>query len=107
MRLGAHPVEQAARARCAFAAGRGNTAAWVRQRKIDALPTVQWKGHALKTLRCVGTSGKGPHDVNLPEAVLWSLMSLNAFLCPFHVNDRDMTTTKAKADPPVSEEPTK
>ena len=55
-----------------------------REAEIEGLPTVEWKGRILRTVRCTGTTGKGPHDYNVPEAVLWSLMDLTRFLCPFH-----------------------
>lgn len=55
-----------------------------RAREIAALPTVQWKGKTLKTLRCHGITGKGPHDCNVPEALLWALISLRDFRCVYH-----------------------
>ncbi len=54
---------------------------------IAALPIVEWKGRALRTLRCHGISGKGPHDVNVPEVLLWSLIDINRYLCPYHAGD--------------------
>jgi hypothetical protein len=45
---------------------------------------VTWKGRRLRTIRCQGDFGKGPHDVNVPEALLWCLISLARFLCPYH-----------------------
>lgn len=59
----------------------------VRQAEIDALPQVIWKGRQLWTVRCHGTSGKGPHDVNLPLAMLWSLIWLHRYFCPYHAGD--------------------
>lgn len=58
-----------------------------REAEIAALPTVQWKGRTLYTLRCCGVSGKGPHDVNVPLALAWSLLSLTRFFCPYHLGD--------------------
>lgn len=55
-----------------------------REDDIAALPTVEWKGRLLKTIRCHGTNGRGPHDLNVPEAALWSLISLEDFHCVFH-----------------------
>lgn len=66
----------------------GPVSALMRECEIAALPTVKWKGKALRTIRCHGTSGKGPHDCNVPEGLLWSLMSLTAFLCVYHAGDR-------------------
>jgi hypothetical protein len=58
-----------------------------RYAEIEALPTVEWKGRTLYTLRCNGTSGKGPHDVNVPLALVWHLMSLRRFFCVYHAAD--------------------
>lgn len=58
-----------------------------RQAEIDALPVVNWKGRMLYTLRCHGTSGKGPHDVNVPLAMVWHLISLKRFYCVYHAGD--------------------
>jgi hypothetical protein len=55
-----------------------------RAREIARLPQVEWKGRRLYTIRCHGDFGKGPHDMNVPEALLWSLRSLQFFLCPYH-----------------------
>jgi hypothetical protein len=59
----------------------------VRQAQIDTLPTVVWKGRTLYTLRCRGTSGRGEHDVNVPLATLWHLLSLTRFYCVYHAGD--------------------
>lgn len=55
-----------------------------REAEIAALPAVEWKGRTLRTIRCQGDFGKGPHDMNVPEAILWSLINLNRFICPYH-----------------------
>lgn len=52
-----------------------------RARDIDALPTVEWKGRTLYTLKC---DGPWPHLVHVPEHQLWHLIDLRAFRCPFH-----------------------
>ncbi len=65
----------------------GPERAAIRESQIAALPTVIWKGRELKTLRCCGTSGKGPHEVNLPLIVLWSLLELRRFFCVYHAGD--------------------
>jgi hypothetical protein len=59
----------------------------IRQAEIDALPWVMWNGRKLYGVRCQGTSGKGPHWVNLPLAMVWSLITLDHFYCPFHAGD--------------------
>ena len=58
-----------------------------RQTQIDALPSVDWKGRTLYTLRCLGTSGKGPHDVNVPLAMVWHLVTPDRFYCVYHAGD--------------------
>ena len=62
----------------------GPTLAAEREAEIAALPIVVWKGRTLKTIRCCGTTGKGPHDYNVPESTLWSLISLKEFHCVYH-----------------------
>lgn len=85
--IGLHIAVQAERAKALYLAERGMLSALDRQAEIDALPAVEWKGKPLRTLRCHGTSGKGPHDCNVPEGLLWSLMDLRAWRCPYHAND--------------------
>jgi hypothetical protein len=80
----AHESARARRSRAAHVELRGAEAAAQRAREIAALPTVIWKGRELRTVRCVGEGGKGPHDVNVPEHVLWQLIDLRRFVCPYH-----------------------
>ncbi len=72
------------RAQRAYADYLGETAVVQRATEIAALPIVVWKGRTLHTLRCTGTTGKGPHDVNVPESLLWALISLSGYRCPYH-----------------------
>lgn len=72
------------RTRAYFIELRGARDAARRAAEIAALPSVEWKGHRLRTLRCLGPFGRGPHAVNVPEYVCWSLISLEAFTCPYH-----------------------
>ena len=58
-----------------------------RETEIAALPVVLWKGRTLYTLRCNGTSGKGPHDVNVPLMLVWHLIDLRRFFCVYHAGD--------------------
>jgi hypothetical protein len=81
---GRHPTRIADRAREYFVEVCGPGRAFIRQLEINRLPTVEWKGTRLYTLRCHGKTGKGPHDHHVPEAVLWSLIDLRAFRCPYH-----------------------
>lgn len=66
----------------------------IRQAQIDALPRVDWRGpqgtrpaRTLYTLRCHGTSGRGAHDTNVPLVLLWSLIEIRRYLCPYHTGD--------------------
>ena len=59
----------------------------IRDAEIAALPTVEWKGRTLYTLRCQGTSGKGHHDVHVPLAHVWHLVWLDRFFCVYHAGD--------------------
>lgn len=83
---GLHQASQTARARAAFVEYRGEGDVPARQVQIVRLPRVEWKGKELFTLRCRGLSGKGPHDVHVPESLLWSLIDFRAFRCPYHAN---------------------
>lgn len=83
---GLHPERQARRARELMRAEWPELEAR-REAEIAELPTVDWKGKRLYKLRCTGVSGKGPHLVNVPEALLWHLISLKTYRCPFHAND--------------------
>lgn len=81
-----HAVRQLSTAKEAFAAVRPGGVGR-RSAEIAALPVVKWKGRVLRALRCCGTTGKGPHTVNVPEALLWSLMDLGGYRCPYHAGD--------------------
>lgn len=81
---GLHPQRQTERARQAFAEVRGTLATEARAREIAALPVIEWRGRTLRTIRCDGPYGRGPHAVNVPESLLWWLMSLQRFRCPYH-----------------------
>lgn len=84
MRLPSQVAARNRRAEAAFRLFRGAAATARRRREIAALPQVPWRGLTLYTLRCGGEFGRGPHDVNVPEQLAWSLISLDRFLCPFH-----------------------
>lgn len=71
----------------AFIEMRGLIEAFQRFDQMRALPQVEWKGKTLYTIRCHGTRGKGPHTVHVPESVLWSLIDIRAFRCPYHFGD--------------------
>jgi hypothetical protein len=72
------------KARAAYVEDCGEALTLKREAEIAAMPQVEWKGRKLRTIRCHGTTGKGPHDVNVPESLLWALISLKRFRCPYH-----------------------
>lgn len=98
MRLGLHLDARRDRARSAYLELAGPEATARRQAYIDRLPVVEWKGKRLVTLRCNGRSGKGPHDQNVPEALIWSLMDPDRWLCPFHHHDGQPEPERRKRD---------
>jgi hypothetical protein len=65
----------------------GPIRAAARAAEIATLPVVVWKGRTLYTLQCQGISGKGPHAVNVPLALVWHLIDLQRFFCPYHAGD--------------------
>ena len=62
----------------------GDVAYLERELAILSLPIVEWKSVRLRTIRCTGDFGKGPHDYNVPESVLWDLINLDRFRCAYH-----------------------
>lgn len=79
-----HPERFTLRAREAFIEIRGRAEARVRAKQIASLPIVEWRGQQLRTIRCHGTTGRGPHDRHVPEGLLWSLIDIGRYVCPFH-----------------------
>jgi hypothetical protein len=82
--FGPHEDRQAGTARAAFRACRSEGAELEREREIAALPVVEWRGRRLRTVFCNGETGKGPHVVNVPESLLWALVDVRKYRCPFH-----------------------
>ena len=79
-----HVVSRDIRARDAFRAALGLADESRRAREIAALPSKLWKGHLVYRIDCRGDFGKGPHEMWVPEGVLWSLIALDVFRCPYH-----------------------
>jgi hypothetical protein len=88
---GQHQARILRDARVIYREWRGEAAEAERAEAIAALPSVTFKGRALKVLRCHGVRGKGPHDCNVPESLLWILMDLSHFCCVFHHGDQGLT----------------
>ncbi len=57
-----------------------------RAREIGALDSKLWRGRRVWRIVCTRTSGKGPHEMYVEAAVLWSLIDLRSFRCPYHAN---------------------
>ena len=76
-----------ARAKAALRAARGVAAAVGRAHEIAARQSKLWRGRRVWPIRCTGASGKGPHEMHVEAAVLWSLIDLKTFRCPYHAND--------------------
>lgn len=79
-----HEDASLVRARAAYLDIAGPERAAERAAQIASLPTVEWRGRTLRTIRCTGTRGRGPHDMHVPEALLWSLIDLGRYRCPYH-----------------------
>jgi hypothetical protein len=82
--VGNHLSRRERTARALFVDVRGEAETLVREAEVAALPVVNWKGKPLVTIRCHGTRGKGPHDVNVPRALVWSLIDWRSYVCPYH-----------------------
>jgi hypothetical protein len=82
--VGQHEDAVTQRARRAAQAVLGVSGEAQRAFEIAFLPRVEWRGRTLYTLTCAGDFGKGPHKVNVPESLLWSLIDLRVFRCPYH-----------------------
>ncbi len=78
-----HAVDQAARSRAAFRSVMGPSAEARREEAIAALPVLHWRGQILYSLRCQNDRDR-PHTVNVAEALLWALIDLRFYHCPYH-----------------------
>ena len=68
----------------------------VRQAEIDALPTKTWNQWPVFRILCHGQRGRGPHWMWVNEAILWSLISFDCFVCPYHVPDLPLKVTEPR-----------
>jgi hypothetical protein len=84
---GLHPEAQARRSRLNARVLMGRAWYLKREAEIAALPRVMWKGVQLYTIRCDARSGRGPHLLNVPPSLLWQLVSIPDYLCPYHAGD--------------------
>ena len=72
------------RIRAQFVEWFGDAEAERRATAIATLPRVEWRGRTLYTIRCLGDFGHGPHDMHVPASLLWSLINVHHFFCPYH-----------------------
>jgi hypothetical protein len=72
------------RARAAFESARGPMEVARRAAAIAELEQKTWNGRVVYRLRCHADFGRGPHDQFVPEGLLWALIDLRAYRCPFH-----------------------
>jgi hypothetical protein len=79
-----HEDRRTATARAAHIEARGYRATIQRGMAIGALPAVIWRGRTLRTIRCRGERGRDPHVQHVPESLLWSLIDLRVWRCPYH-----------------------
>lgn len=84
MRIGSQLDAREARTRAHFAEVRGLDAVPQREAEIHALASKPWRGRQLYALRCDGPYGGGPHVQFVPRYLLWGLIDLGHFVCPFH-----------------------
>jgi hypothetical protein len=84
MRLGSHLTARGERAKAQCIELLGPEQAERRRQQIAALPSKLWRGVQVYEVTCHGDFGRGPHQMFVPEYVLWSLIDLRAFVCPFH-----------------------
>ncbi len=75
---------QTDRARRAFATVRTRAETTRRAAEIATLDAKDWHGQRVFRLTCRADFGKGPHDQFVPEGLLWSLIDLRVYRCPFH-----------------------
>ncbi len=79
-----HEDAKAARAQAAYLDIAGPERTAERAALIASLPVVEWRGRPLRTIRCTGLTGRGPHDMHVPESLLWSLIDPAQYRCVFH-----------------------
>lgn len=55
-----------------------------RRAEIERLESKDWRGGRVFRVHCDGPYGRGPHDHWVPEYILWSLIDVTRYRCPFH-----------------------
>jgi hypothetical protein len=76
--------ERLERVRRYFAAAYGDEARATRAAIIARLDHKLWHGRPVFRLICQADFGKGPHDLWVPEGLLWALIDIRHYHCPFH-----------------------
>lgn len=73
-----------ATAKAAFVIQRGAEEIPARAAAIAAVPSKDWRGRTVYRVECEGPFGNGPHEVWLPERVLWQLIDFRNYRCAYH-----------------------
>lgn len=55
-----------------------------RRQAIARLESKDWKGEQVYKVECDGDFGRGPHIHWVPEYILWSLIDVTRYRCPYH-----------------------
>ena len=84
MRLAKHSEKVRQRAIAFYEKFRGKDAVNQRKKEIADLDQKQFKGRTVYRIRCNADFGIGPHEQWLEEHLMWHLMDLAHYLCPYH-----------------------
>ncbi len=55
-----------------------------RRAAIALVPSKDWRGLTVYRVQCDGDFGRGPHVHWVPEYILWSLIDVTRYRCPYH-----------------------
>ncbi len=55
-----------------------------RRLEIARLEAKDWRGLTVYRVECDGDFGRGPHVHWVPEYILWSLIEVGRYRCPYH-----------------------
>jgi hypothetical protein len=55
-----------------------------RRKEIARVESKDWRGLTVYRVHCDGDFGRGPHVHWVPEYILWSLIDVTRYRCPYH-----------------------
>jgi hypothetical protein len=55
-----------------------------RRAAIERVDSKDWRGVRVFRVHCDGDFGRGPHEHWVPEYILWSLIDVTRYRCPYH-----------------------